>query len=91
VTALGDVVASYQEGELGFLTFTGNIELNVRDRLAYALHRRGHFATREWRRAWRHPGLEKRTKPAVSQPLRVIRRQDGSPPVPTLEGARIVE
>ena len=50
VTALHEVAASYHEGELAFLAVTGNIELNVRDRLAYALSRPGHLAWREWLR-----------------------------------------
>ncbi|WP_395577281.1 hypothetical protein [Streptomyces sp. BK79] len=50
-TALQDVVLSYAPGELAYLALTSKPELTVRDRLAWALHKRlaGAVVAREWR------------------------------------------
>src|SRR5438105_184489 len=50
IAGLRDAAASFDPGELAYLALTSKVEHAVRDRLAWALSKRGHCVAREWRR-----------------------------------------
>lgn len=50
IAGLKDAGASFESGELSYLALTSKVEHAVRDRLAWALSKRGHRVAREWRR-----------------------------------------